>query len=306
MPKLYCFGEVLRDLFPSGAKPGGVPMNVAIHAQNLGLESAVISAIGDDERGRKLLDILQERYVNTRFITKSEHPTGTVMVEISNPSEVRYTIDEPSAWDFIGMPKISWEPGDLLLHGSLATRNKDSYEALKALRAQANTRVFDLNLRAPFIDSDRILELLEGTEIIKMNDEEYELLAQWLSLDSNPELGFEAMYETFGTQELIVTKGGQGALWVNSLGTLQSKIFPVTVKDTVGAGDSFLAAILFGISHLLEPQLTLDYAAAIGAMVASKEGANPRIKSLYRGFNPIMVTTSSASPGSAVRQGNSG
>jgi hypothetical protein len=70
MPKLYCFGEVLWDLFPSGAKPGGAPMNVAIHAQNLGLESAVISAIGDDERGGTLLDILQERDVNTEFITK--------------------------------------------------------------------------------------------------------------------------------------------------------------------------------------------------------------------------------------------
>ena len=248
-------------------------MNVAIHAQNLGLESAVISAIGDDKRGWTLLDILQERDVNTAYITTSEQPTGTVTVDTSNPSEVRYTIDEPSAWDFISSPEISWEPGDLLLHGSLATRNNYSYEALKELRTQANTRVFDLNLRAPFIDSHRILELLEGSEIVKVNEEEYELLAQWLSLDSNPELGFEAMYETFGTQELIVTKGGQGALWVNSLGTLQSRIFPVTVKDTVGAGDSFLAAMLFGISHLLEPQLTLDYAAALGAMVASKEGA---------------------------------
>jgi fructokinase len=277
MPKLYCFGEVLWDLFPSGAKPGGAPMNVAIHAQNLGLESAVISAIGDDERGGTLLDILQERGVNTEFITTSEHPTGTVTVDTSNPSQVRYTIDEPSAWDFIGTPEISWEPGDLLLHGSLATRNKYSYEALKALRTQASTRVFDLNLRAPFIDSDRILELLEGTEIIKVNEEEYELLSQWLSLDANPELGYDSMHESFGTQELILTRGGQGALWVNNLGALQSKVFPVTVKDTVGAGDSFLAAMLFGISHLLEPQLTLDYAAALGAMVASKEGANPFI-----------------------------
>ena len=252
-------------------------MNVAIHAQNLGLESAVISAIGDDERGGTLLDILQERNVNTGFITTSEHPTGTVTVDFSNPSQVRYTIDEPSAWDFIGTPEISWEPDDLLLHGSLATRNKYSYETLKALRTQASTRVFDLNLRAPFIDSDRILELLEGTEIIKVNEEEYELLAQWLALDADAELGFEAMHETFGTQELIVTRGGQGALWVNSLGTLQSKVFPVTVQDTVGAGDSFLAAMLFGISHLLEPQQTLDYAAALGAMVASKEGGNPLI-----------------------------
>jgi fructokinase len=285
MPNLYCFGEVLWDLFPSGAKPGGAPMNVAIHAQNLGLESAVISAIGEDELGQKLLDILQERGVNTEFITKSEHPTGTVTVDTSNPSEVRYTIDEPSAWDFIGTPEISWEPGDLLLHGSLATRNNQSYSSLKALRAQATTRVFDLNLRAPYIDKVRILELLEGTEIVKVNEEEYDLLAEWLQLDANPELGFEALHERFDTQELIVTRGSQGALWVNNLGVLQSKAFPVAVKDTVGAGDSFLAAMLFGISHSLEPQQTLDYAAALGAMVACKEGANPLIsKSELKAF----------------------
>ena len=277
MPKLYCFGEVLWDLFPSGAKPGGAPMNVAIHAQNLGLESAVISAIGNDERGRKLLDILQERDVNTAYITTSKQPTGTVTVDTSNPSEVCYTIDEPSAWDFISSPEISWEPGDLLLHGSLATRNKESYEALKSLRTQASMRVFDLNLRAPFINTERILALLEDTEIVKVNEEEYALLAQWLQLDADPGLGFEALHERFGTQELIVTRGSQGALWINNLETLQSKIFPITVKDTVGAGDSFLAAMLFGISHLVEPQLALDYAAALGAMVASKEGANPVI-----------------------------
>ena len=138
-------------------------------------------------------------------------------------------------------------------------------------------RVFDLNLRKPYIDQVRILELLEGTEIVKVNEEEYALLAQWLQLDADPGLGFEAMHELMGTQELILTRGSQGALWVNNLGALQSKVFPVTVKDTVGAGDSFLAGILFGISHLLEPQLTIDYAAALGAMVASKEGANPLI-----------------------------
>ena len=252
-------------------------MNVAIHAQNLGLESAVISAIGEDELGQNLLDILQERGVNTAFITTNEHPTGTVTVDTSNPSEVRYTIDEPSAWDFISTREVSWEQGDLLLHGSLATRNNQSYESLKALRAKASMRVFDLNLRKPYIDQIRILELLAGTEIVKVNEEEYALLAKWLHFDANPELGFEALHERFDTQELILTRGSQGALWVNNIGVLQSKVFPVAVKDTVGAGDSFLAAMLFGISHLLEPQQTVDYAAALGAMVASKEGANPII-----------------------------
>jgi len=277
MPKLYCFGEVLWDLFPSGAKPGGAPMNVAIHAQNLGLESAVISAIGRDEYGQKLLDILNERGVNTEFITTNDHPTGTVTVDTTNPSEVSYTIDEPSAWDFIGAPTISWEPGDLLLHGSLATRNKQSHSSLKALRAQATTRVFDLNLRAPYIDQVRILELLEGTEIVKVNEEEYALLSHWLQFDANPELGFNALHENFGTHHLILTLGSKGALWINTLGVYKSKVFPVKVQDTVGAGDSFLAGMLYGIYKGLAPKKAIDYAAALGALVASKEGANPLI-----------------------------
>jgi len=277
MPNLYCFGEVLWDLFPSGAKPGGAPMNVAIHAQNLGLASAVISAIGNDERGQKLIQILQERGVNTDLITINEHPTGTVTVDTTNPSEVHYTIDEPSAWDFIGSTAISWEPGDLLLHGSLATRNKNSFDALNVLRAQATMRVFDLNLRAPFIDQERILALLDGTEIVKVNEEEYALLRQWLELDATPEQGFRQLHARFGTQHLILTLGSKGALWITTADKLRSKTFKIKVKDTVGAGDSFIAAMLFGISHLLEPQQTIDYAAALGAMVASREGANPVI-----------------------------
>ena len=277
MPKLYCFGEILWDLFPSGAKPGGAPMNVAIHAQNLGLESAVISAIGRDEYGQKLLDILNERGVNTEFITTNDHPTGTVTVDTTNPSEVSYTIDEPSAWDFIGAPTISWEPGDLLLHGSLATRNKNSFDALNVLRRQATMRVFDLNLRAPFIDQERIIALLDGTEIVKVNEEEYALLRQWLDLDATPEQGFRQLHERFGTRHLILTLGSKGALWLTTADTIRSKTFKIKVKDTVGAGDSFLAGMLYGIYNGLDPQEAIDRASGLGALVASKEGANPII-----------------------------
>lgn len=285
MPKLYCFGEILWDLFPSGAKPGGAPMNVAIHAQNLGLDSHMISAIGDDVLGSKLLDLLAERGVGTAAVTRGEQPTGTVTVDTTNPSEVKYTIEAPSAWDFIDAPVIEWQPGDLLLHGSLAARNQQSYQALQMLRAQASVRVFDLNLRAPFIDRNKIEALLLGTEIVKVNEEEYALLAEWLELPADASEGFKKLSVRFGTQDLILTRGSRGAQWINSGGTKVSRTYAITVKDTVGAGDSFLAAMIFGISHQLDPQLTLDYAAGLGAMVASKEGANPSIsKSELKAF----------------------
>lgn len=252
-------------------------MNVAIHAQNLGLHSEVISAIGNDELGTKLLNLLTERGVGTSAVIRQEHPTGTVTVDTTNPSEVKYTIDAPSAWDFIEAPQIDWQPGDLLLHGSLATRNQHSYEALQKLRAQASIRVFDLNLRAPFINRTKVEALLHGTEIIKVNEEEYALLAEWLELPAEALEGFEKLSAQFGTHDLILTRGSKGAQWFNSSGTKVSRTYSITVKDTVGAGDSFLAAMIFGISHQLDPQLTLDYAAGLGAMVASEEGANPII-----------------------------
>ena len=77
--KIYCFGEVLWDKFPSGKKPGGAPMNVAYHAKNLGLASYLCSAIWNDDDGKELLDFMNTRDLNTKYISiLDEHPTGTV------------------------------------------------------------------------------------------------------------------------------------------------------------------------------------------------------------------------------------
>src|SRR5438445_11710502 len=97
-----CFGEILWDVLPTGKQAGGAPMNVGFHVKNLGLEVAMISRVGDDELGREITNFVKEKGCSTEWIqSDSRHPTGRVLADISNKSEVKYNILHPVAWDFI-------------------------------------------------------------------------------------------------------------------------------------------------------------------------------------------------------------
>ncbi|HET7897882.1 MAG TPA: PfkB family carbohydrate kinase, partial [Flavisolibacter sp.] len=97
-----CFGEILWDVLPSGPKPGGAPMNVAYHLQKQGLQTALISRVGTDQRGEDLLAVLQQNSIATDFIQRDrEHPTGVVNATVHENNEVTYEIVHPVAWDFI-------------------------------------------------------------------------------------------------------------------------------------------------------------------------------------------------------------
>jgi fructokinase len=277
MNRLICFGEVLWDLFPSGPKPGGAPMNVAFHAKNLGADSYVYSAIGNDSLGNDLERLIRERQVNTSFLQRSAHPTGTVTVDISDPSSVRYTIDGPSAWDDILPTDLELNEEDTVVFGSLATRNTTTKNTLLHLLSGAAFKVFDMNLRAPFVDPETITALVGKADLLKVNEEEYAQLAQWMNLSLNPSQGYVHLNEQFGLTYLLVTYGGDGAVLHTPNDAYRSATYKITVADTVGAGDSFLAAVIYGLRNNLDTQLTMDYAAALGAMVASQTGANPII-----------------------------
>lgn len=275
MPKLVCFGEVLWDLFPSGPKPGGAPMNVAFHAKNLGMDAQVYSAIGDDSLGRELLGMISERSISTELVQTSNYPTGTVTVDVSNPSEVKYTIDSPSAWDDIQPAALQLGPEDTLVFGTLACRSEQTKSTLLQLLDSPAFKVLDINLRAPFYSGELAKELATHANLIKVNEEEYELMAQWLGLSKVPLNGFMELQEQYDVDYLVVTRGGEGSLLIDAQRSYVARTYRINVADTVGAGDSFLAALIFGLRNGLDTQLTLDYASALGAMVASKHGANP-------------------------------
>ena len=101
-PSIVSLGEVLWDLFPEGARFGGAPANFACHAALLGCDVAMVSAVGDDPRGREAVGILRGYGIDTTMVERLEDaPTGTVGVSLDADGKPTFVIHEGSAWDRI-------------------------------------------------------------------------------------------------------------------------------------------------------------------------------------------------------------
>ena len=278
--RVLCFGEVLYDIFPNGAKPGGAPMNVAIHLQNFNVSSGIISRVGYDKHGDQLVSFLKSRGVNTELIqVDRKNETGVVRVNIDKNDDPIYTIVEKVAWDFIDDSFMQRElDPKYVVHGSIICRSVDSNRSLHKLFEKTNAKiVFDVNVRSPYYSKSVIDGLLKTAHIVKMNMEEFKMIKEWFYIKNPREQGdfkaIKALYPNIET--MIVTKGGKGSVgWSN--GKMETvKASPITVKDTVGSGDAFLGAFISRIDQGANLLDALKFAAATGAYVATKEGANP-------------------------------
>lgn len=275
-----CFGEVLWDLLPGGKKPGGAPMNVAYHLHKLGLKSHMISSVGKDEAGLELLDFLKSIELPLTYIQQDAlHRTSAVQATVGDNHEVSYDILFPVAWDF-----IRWEPAheqlisdsDAFIFGSLGSRNETSRQALLKMLDYAKYRVFDVNIREPHYTRDFVTQLLGKCDLVKLNVAELEMIAAWFNPACVNELErIELLFERFNFQEVIITKGGKGATYYTEAIRYDYPAYLVDVQDTVGSGDSFLAAFL--AMKLSEEPLeeVLNYAVAMGAFVTAQSGACP-------------------------------
>ncbi len=277
---VLCFGEVLWDVLPAGRHAGGAPMNVAYHLNRLGIKGWPVSSVGDDDLGRELLTQLQEWGLPGDLISvTASRPTGTVEVtlEAGSPS---YEIVENVAWDRIGIPgsmPAGSVPAAAIVFGSLALREAHNSRSLGALfqSSPSALRIFDVNLRPPFDDPGRVWRLAGGADVVKLNDEE---LATLLELPDvvDTESAVRRFASRADSERVCVTCGANGAglldrgtwHWVESR--------PVTVNDTIGAGDAFLAALLYGILTSPErPGDNLTFASHLAGYVAASEGATP-------------------------------
>jgi len=282
MHEFVCFGEVLWDVFPDHKKIGGAPLNVALRLKSFGNKVAMISAVGKDNLGNELLDYLSKNGLSHQFVqTNDEHQTGKVNVTLDNKGCASYEIEFPAAWDFVEYNKENAQlvrQAKVFIYGSLICRNSVSKASLLKLLNEANFKVFDVNLRAPFYSFDLLDELMAKANMVKFNDEELELIAKHLGSNYfNIENNIKFIAEKYNISHICVTRGGEGAvLWIDSQFYYNSG-YPVIVKDTVGAGDSFLGSLVHKIIMKEKPQDALNYACAVGALVAASEGANPKI-----------------------------
>ena len=280
-PSIVCFGEVLWDVLPSGKVAGGAPMNVAYQSKSLGCEVQMISAIGNDDLGKELIAFLNKKGIPTNLIqTNYTFPTSTVQVTLNEKGSASYEIVKPVAWDFIYPDEVriaAIEHADILLFGSLICREEYSRKTLFELIDKAQKTVFDVNLRAPFYSQPLLESLLEKADVVKVNDEELDIITGWYGLEKDIAGQMEFVREKFKIETLVMTKGKHGAFCLHNNELTTQKSFPVEVQDTVGAGDAFLAAFITKMLYGETWQGCLEFACATGALVATKSGGTPEI-----------------------------
>jgi len=280
--KAVAYGEVLWDVFDNEKKIGGAPLNVALRMKTLDCDVAMISCVGKDNDGEAIINQVKNLGLETDAIMQSESfPTGLVNVTLNERGSATYEIAYPSAWDKIVLndfaKKIVAE-ADVLIYGSLVCRDEVSRKSLEELLQTNVYKVFDVNLRKPHYSHEILEQLMHSANFIKFNDEELLEIAEAMH---SPFTGLEEnmhfVAEKTNVTAMCVTKGKHGALlmWEGKL--YDNSGYPVEVADTVGAGDSFLAALITSLLTGKEPQAAIDFACAVGALVAEAPGANPVI-----------------------------
>lgn len=279
-----CFGEVLWDIFPNQKKIGGAPLNVAVRLKSFQNSVSVISRIGKDELGNNLKEYINAKGLITKYLQEDKKlKTGDVKVTLDNTGSAKYEIVYPRAWDNIQLTaeniKIVKE-SSIFVFGSLVCRNSISRNTLLELLKTSNYNVFDVNLRPPFYDLEVLIQLMKASNFIKFNEEELFEISAYLGFkENNLEDSLIYISKKVNTHNICVTKGEDGAVLLYNDQLFYNNGYSVKVKDTVGAGDSFLATLINYIYKGDNPQNALDKACAMGALVASFDGANPELNS---------------------------
>ena len=282
-PIVVGMGEALWDVLPEGKKLGGAPANFAYHVSQFGLESRVVSAVGEDKLGAEILENFRQKQLYG-LIETVPYPTGTVQVELDAEGVPCYDIKEGVAWDNIpytqaleGLARQT----RAVCFGSLAQRSVVSRQTihrfLDAMPDDADTlRIFDINLRQSFYTKEILCDSFKRCNVLKINDEELVTVSRMFGY---PGIDLQdkcwILLAKYNLKMLILTCGVNGG-YVFTPGHISFVETPkVQVADTVGAGDSFTAAftsaILRGRSVAEAHRLAVD----TSAYVCTQQGAMP-------------------------------
>ncbi|MCF0175655.1 MAG: carbohydrate kinase [Bacteroidales bacterium] len=277
-PKVIGLGEYLWDMLPDGKKAGGAPVNFAYHAARCGMDAYAVTAVGNDELGRELIAVAKEHGIKL-MAQVLDYPTGTVQVEIHD-GQPSYTICENVAWDHI---RASAEVLQMaassaaICFGSLAQRSPESREAILSIVAatpEDSYRVFDINLRQQFYSKEVITCSLSAANVLKINDEELEILRPMFGLQGlSEEEACRALMKGYKLMMVILTAGSEYSLVVGGGVTSRLETPKVKVVDTVGAGDSFTGALIASLVKGATIQEAHRMAVDTAAEVCTHEGA---------------------------------
>ncbi len=281
--KLVSIGEILWDVFPEGEFIGGAPFNLAAHAARLGNESYLLSAVGDDAYGKRALSAMQRLGVHKDLMSVSRrNPTGTVSVSTQGSEEACYTILRPAAYDDVSatasiLERVRVIAPQWLCFGTLFAHPQSGLDTIRqVMESCPGRRFYDVNLRDGHYHWDTVEALLQSSNVVKLNEHELGWVARKSGYQGQPFQQLAASLSAeYAVETICVTRGGRGCSLYHRGELLHVEGESVSVVSTVGAGDSFSAMLLHGISSGWPIEESARRANRLGAYVASQRGAVP-------------------------------
>jgi fructokinase len=282
--RIVSIGEVLWDVIGDKEYLGGAALNFAAHAARLGHTVLFVSAVGKDERGRRVLERMAEIDLPTRYVREVEtHPTGVVTVELNPAGVPRFTIHHPAAYDAPELtdgdvaellsPKPDW-----IYFGTLFQMSPQARQlTYRLIDSHCGARLlYDVNLRKDSYTAPLVRELMARAQVAKLNEDEATMIDQMFGRASRSLEDFCRAYaQEFGWQAACVTRGEMGCAMLVKREYVEAGGYTVQAQDTVGAGDAFAAAFVHGLSLQWPPAEIADFANRVAALVASRPGGTP-------------------------------
>ena len=275
--KILSFGEIIWDVYETEKFIGGAPLNLAAHCSKQGGDSFMLSAVGNDNLGKRALEEVKGFNVKTDFISvNQEKETGKCIVTLNENGVPSYNVLTDVAYDYIKTPdNIKNLEFDVFCFGTLALRSKKNLETVKSILKNGNIKKIycDINIRPPFFSDGTIIFALENANILKISDEELHFVSESCGLKELKDIAEKHKNLEF----ILLTQGEKGATVYDCKNKIAytENAPKVEVKSTVGAGDSFGATFICEYFKTNDIKKSLKKATEISAFVVSKKEAIP-------------------------------
>lgn len=282
--KIISLGEILWDVLPDAEHLGGAPFNFAFHAHSFGHEVCFVSAVGNDPRGDRALQKITEANLSAKFIQRvPDHPTGIVTVTLEPTAGPQYLIHRPAAYDFPALDAtqlsdLRTPAPDWIYFGTLQQMSPQARALTESILAQSPKakRLYDINLRNDSYIRELVLDLAGHADVLKLNEHELPVLAEMANIPSKSleEFCLDCA-RIFDLEALCVTLGEKGCALLRGKEYVEARGFKVKVADTIGAGDAFSAALVYGMGSGWPVAKIAELANRVGALISSKPGGTP-------------------------------
>ncbi len=293
---IIAIGEILFDIFPRYRRIGGAPFNFAYHVKNLGMETCIITRIGDDADGAEIFSILENRGFDTRWVQVDKaHETGRVIITPDDSGGHEFEILPDVAYDHIELPEdpsqLPDSPDQMIYFGTLAQRTAPGFNTIQSFLSKIGSRTIrfcDINLRAGNFTDKVILKTLEKTDVLKLNTDELDYLASLFQVSRKGPNMARWLIGQFGHEMVSVTAGAEGSYIVSDGSQFGSAVVETEIVDTVGAGDAYAAILAIGYMKGLSWETVVSVASGFSAAICTIKGAIPDDPGFYEPFRKAL------------------